>query len=46
MRCAVNAAGNVEKIDDPGAEMSFKIGSRFEKSGTLPLRVSALTPMT
>jgi hypothetical protein len=38
--------GKVEKIPCPGAEMSLYIASRFEKSGTFPLRVSALTPTT
>ena len=45
-RFPVSASGNVEKMPTPGAEMSLKTGSRFEKSATPPVRVSALTPIT
>ncbi len=43
---AVRFFGKVEKIPTPGAAMSTKIGSSSEKSGTLPERVRAPTPIT
>ena len=46
MLSPVRDFGKVEKIEAPGAERSLKIGSRLEKSGTFPERVSALTPTT
>ena len=43
---AVNGSGNVDRISSPGAAMSLNCGSRFEKAGEPPVRLSALTPRT
>ena len=40
-RRAVSARGKVEKMPTPGAAMSLKTASRFEKSGTVPFCGSA-----
>src|SRR3954466_3949468 len=42
----VTLNGRVEKMSEPGAEMSLCCVSRSENSGTLPVTSSALTPMT
>src|SRR4051812_45017091 len=43
---AVRASGKVERMSCPGAATSLNCGSRLEKPGAPPFRVSALTPST